>query len=199
MHSAEPRSAYADIHNVVCSYQMAERRRKGRGKEKESRSNEGPAAPRLWASSRVFAPRLAPTAAHRFLSGAPHALHGSPHLLFTSVDVPPSPPPSFLLLLLFLFRSLLVARAFARSLALSLNQGRREYARDASLAKYRRRVFPMTIARFRHSWDDRVHLVSQNFGTCLIFLECVSIAMVLTREREGRSLYVETEKQLGKT
>lgn len=52
-----------------------------RGRERESRSNEGPAAPGLWASSRVFAPRLAPTAAHRFLSGAPHALHSSPHLL----------------------------------------------------------------------------------------------------------------------
>lgn len=124
MHSAEPRSAYADIHNVVCSYQMAERRRKGGGKEKESRSNEGPAAPRLWASSRVFAPRLAPTAAHRFLSGAPHALHGSPHLLFTSVDVPPSPPPSFLFLLLFLFRSLRCSvRSLARSLSLSIRAG----------------------------------------------------------------------------
>lgn len=120
------------------------------------------------------------------------------HRMLCTAHLTSSSPRSTYLLLLLLRSSscfsfsfdLSVARAFARSLALSLNQGRREYARDASLAKYRRRVFPMTIARFRHSWDDRVHLVSQNFGTCLIFLECVSIAMVPTRGREGRSLYV---------
>lgn len=32
----------------------------------------------VWGPSRVFAPRLAPTAAHRFLSAALHALHRHP-------------------------------------------------------------------------------------------------------------------------
>lgn len=84
----------------------------------------------------------------------------------------------------------------ARSLALALNQGRREYARDASLAKYRRRVFPMTIPGFRHSSDGRVHSVSQHFETCLIFTECVSIPTVCRANVKRREESFGTKKRL---
>lgn len=141
------------MYNAVRSYQMEEKeRRRGR---RGSRSNEGPAALRLWASSRVFAPRLAPTAAHRFLSGAPHALHGSPHLLFTSVDVPPPPPPPPLLpsplpflLLSFSFDLSIAVRSL--SLSLSIRAGVNTLA-GALPAKYRHQNI------FNHDYSLSTH------------------------------------------
>lgn len=47
----------------------------------------------VWGPSRVFAPRLAPTAAHRFLSAALHALHRHPPPPFPSPRRPAFFPP----------------------------------------------------------------------------------------------------------